>query len=92
MAQKKQTQTEKLILGLIIIVGLVGGYFYYSSSDRIAGVELNPPTIGKDLEKIKNITFDFTIFDKISFKELKIFGEFPVPMGDEGKQDLFAPF
>jgi len=92
MQNQKNKPTEKVILTLIIIVGLVGGYFYYSSVASIEQSIILKPVIGKDLEQFKNISLDFSIFDKIGFKELKIFGESPVRAGQEGKTDLFAPF
>lgn len=90
MPQKTSNQTEKIVIFLIIMVGLVGGYFYYSSVAGEAGI-IPVPTLSRDLREFKNISFDFSIFDKISFKELKIFGEHPLEPGTEGRTDLFAP-
>lgn len=90
--KKEKQQTEKLIMGLLVVIGIVAGYFYYSSVLSVSVTEIPAPVIGKDLEQFKKIKFDFSIFDKVSFKELKIFGESPVKRGEEGKTDLFAPF
>ena len=89
--QKTSNQTEKFIIFLIITIGIVSGYFYYSSAaGEVSAVPI--PTIDRDLRKFEKISFDFSIFDKVSFKELKIFGEQPLKPGTEGKINLFAPF
>lgn len=92
MPQHQKTSTERLIMILIVAVGIVGGYFYYSSVASLSVVKISKPVISKDLEQFKKIKLDMSIFDKMTFKELKIFGESPVRRGDEGKTDLFAPF
>lgn len=92
MAQESQKSTEKIIIFLLVVIGFVGGYFYYSSVASLSVREIEKPVISKDLEQFKNIKFDLSIFDKMTFKELKIFGESPVKRGEEGKTDLFAPF
>lgn len=90
MPQKTSNQTEKVIIFLIIMVGIVGGYFYYSSVVEEVSV-IPAPVLSRDLREFKKISFDFSIFDKVSFKELKIFGEHPLKPGTEGKANLFAP-
>jgi len=89
---EKKNNTEKIILVMIMVIGIVSGYFYYTSigSSNI----ISPPKVvlNKTLAKIGSIDFDFSIFEKIGFKELRIFGESPVRPGTEGRADLFAPF
>lgn len=86
----QKRQTSNLLLILLILVGLLGGYIYYSqvaSSD----VETVPPMPKDTLSVFKEIILDFEIFQRVDFKNLKIIGESPVKPDPGGKTDLFAP-
>lgn len=86
----KKRQTSNVLLVLLILIGLVGGYIYYSqiaSSDT----EAIPPMPEDTLSVFKEIILDFEIFNRIDFKNLKIIGESPVRPDPGGKTDLFAP-
>lgn len=83
--------SQKLIAAGIVLLGAVAGYLFYSQAASSA-VAIPPLEIGRDLKRFEKLNFNFSIFDRVTFKELQIFGESPVQRGTEGKSDLFAPF
>ena len=89
----QQTQNT-LILVMIMLLGVVLGYFYYSSYVLPALTPVGPPPISEtdDLQKFKDLQIDFAILANTKFKNLQIFGESPVNPGVTGKRDLFLPF
>lgn len=93
MVDQKQT-TSPVILGAIVALGFVLGYFYYSTSLKDEAVVVPPPPIkaDDDLIRFKNLSFDFGPFDDFKFRSLQIFGESPVIPGPAGRTDIFAPF
>ena len=82
---------SKLMIYLIIALGFVGGYIYYSQSGDaeadipILAIDLN------DLEKLKDLRIDLSILDNPKYKALTVFGESPILPGNPGKKDLFGP-
>jgi len=92
MNNKSKTRTEGLIIFAIIALGLVGGYVYYSSFNENSNKTIEPPIIDGNPRKFETMKLDFSIFDNISYKGLKIYGESPVQPSEGGKDDLFAPF
>jgi len=90
MAKRKSSNLFGI---LVIIMGIVAGYIYYTSIAQSAFVV--PPPIAKtynDLIKFKDISFDLDILNDEDFSRLRVFGESPVRPGITGKVDLFAPF
>ena len=83
---------NKLLLYLIIIVGLAGGYLYHSQLST--GFEIAPPafvTSGKDeLTQFKDFKIDTALFSNVSYTALQIFGELPVSPGNPGRTSLFS--
>ena len=79
---------------LLIIVGGVAGYIYYSQVGSLHVTDFPPlrADANDSLSKFKDINFNFQIFDSASFRSLRVFGDSPVSPGSPGKQDLFAPF
>ncbi|KKT82501.1 MAG: hypothetical protein A3B99_03055 [Candidatus Yanofskybacteria bacterium RIFCSPHIGHO2_02_FULL_44_12b] len=84
---------NKILLIIIILLGLVAGYFYYTE----AAGEPDPPIplpidIEKDdLKSAANINLDFSVFENETYKTLIQFGESPVKPGNTGKTNVFAP-
>jgi hypothetical protein len=79
----------------IVLLGVVGGYMYYSSIIKPAKITLSVPEIPKEdsLNKFKDTkSFDFSVLNDPVFKSLKILGDVPVKPGTTGRTDLFAPF
>ncbi len=77
---------------MIILVGLIGGYVYYSSSYSEELFPL-PVNIQKStLESFKSMIIDFSVLDDATYRSLRVFGELPVTPGFSGKSDPFSPF
>ncbi len=87
-------ETSPVILIAIAVLGLIAGYFYYSSVLKSGIVEVPPSNIqtSDNLSKFKDLKLDFSPFDQLKFKSLTIFGESPVQPGSTGRADPFAPF
>lgn len=88
-APKRQ---DRMIALLCVIVGGVGGYLYYSQI-AAPNATVFPPVKTEErdtLNKFKNISINFNIFESSDLKELKTFGESPVSPGKPGKQDIFG--
>ncbi len=83
---------SRIISLLIILVGLVGGYVYYSNSYSEELFPL-PVNIQKStLQLFKEMVIDFSILDDSVFRSLRVYGELPVTPGVSGKSDPFSPF
>lgn len=84
-----QQQQNKLILYLVIALGLVGGYFYYSQA--LAEPVIAPmPQASGNLDQFRNLRIDFGLLQKAEYKALRAYGESPVSPGISGKADPFA--
>jgi hypothetical protein len=90
---KTQVRQSKMLLYLIILVGLVGGYMYYSYSGASEVVVPQVQKAGRkgDLAKFENMKIDFDFLNEQSYKSLQIYGELPVNPGTPGRQNIFAP-
>ena len=93
IAPTKNT-TSPVILFAVTALGLIAGYFYYSQALQdqtppIASVDIS---VDENLAKLKDLKFDFSGLDNLTFKNLKIFGDSPVLPGATGRTDIFAPF
>ena len=79
----------------IVLIGVIGGYLYYSQIIAPSKVPIVLPDIPKDdiLSKFKDLkSLDFSVLSNPTFRSLKMFGEVPVLPGQTGRTDLFAPF
>lgn len=87
-------KTSPVILGAIIALGFVFGFFYYSTYLKDESAVVPPPPIkaDDDLVRFRGLSFDFGPFDNFKFRSLQIFGESPVIPGPAGRADIFAPF
>jgi len=85
---------NKLVIYLIILLGAVGGYLYYSKFSEPETLVANTTQAGdsNDWDSLKNLKIDFNILNKPEYKNLKIFGESPVNPGFRGKSDPFSGF
>ncbi len=96
MAQTNTPKTvgsENLFIGLIIFLGLGVAYVLYSGS-TLATIDpsLQPSARESFASEIETLSLNFSIFDRILFKQLKIFGVIPVKPGQTGRDNPFAPF
>ncbi|KKS25041.1 MAG: hypothetical protein A2736_00815 [Candidatus Yanofskybacteria bacterium RIFCSPHIGHO2_01_FULL_41_27] len=89
-----QSNQNKLLLALIIILGLAAGYIYYSQFSFSSSPVVAPLPISAkdDLKKFETLKINFSILDNAKYKSLEVFGESPVVPGVTGKKDIFAPF
>lgn len=84
-----QTQS-KLILYLIILLGLVGGYLYNAQFDPAEAVPEFPVGINPAaLTRFASFHVNYGVLQNPDFGELRIFGEFPVPTTAPGKSNPF---
>ena len=88
-----QQTTNKLIAGLIILLGLATGYIYnvyfvesFSIVFSASSQKVNPDKLQRMIGGI-----NWNIIDSPQFKSLEKFGESPVDKGVTGKKDIFAP-
>ena len=87
MANPSQT---KLILYLIILMGLVGGFLFNGQSDPSEAVAPQPQDISSaDLNAFSSLKVDYTVLQDERFIDLRIFGEFPIPTSAPGKSNPF---
>lgn len=85
-------QQSKLILYLILLLGLVGGYLYDANLDHSAGIASLPSGVtATGLQSLSTLKVNYTVLQNAQFDSLRIFGEFPVPTGAPGKTNIFSP-
>ncbi len=81
---------------LLIFLALLFGFIFYFSvikSGQVNKYEISTEvqTEMVKLRSFKNVMLNFSIFDRVEFRNLRIFGEVPVLPVPGGKTDLFAP-
>lgn len=86
--------TSAVILLLIVAFGFIAGYFFYSQNpqDKTANIPPSRVALDDSLVKFRTLKLNFSAFDDLTFKTLRIFGESPVLPGTTGRADIFAPF
>lgn len=90
---QKTGSSENLFIGLIIFIGLALAYIFYSNAAPVSIDPLLEPSVREQIDpKIETLSLDFSVFDHILFKQLKIFGLIPVKPGQTGRDNPFAPF
>lgn len=79
---------------VLITLALLGGLTFYFSV--IKPSQINEYEIASSIQAelarfrtFKNLRLDFSVFDRIDFRNLRIFGETPVRPVPGGKSDLF---
>lgn len=92
MADLIKKRESNLLPVLIIFIGIIVGYIYYSQMISPQEEPTLAPAEKNGLSIFRNIKFNFNIFSTTAFTNLKIFGESPVDSGQIGKENLFAPF
>ena len=81
---------SKLILYLIILLGLVGGFLYSNQFDPTEKVLPQPDGINAaDLNAFGSLKVNYTVLQNEGYQELRIFGELPVPTTAPGKSNPF---
>ena len=92
MQKKTNHTTNPLILVLIIILGAIVGYVFYSQGGDPEPIPLPARANDPSFVKFKDFTFDFTLFQNESFANLKTYGQVPIIPETTGRQDVFAPW
>ncbi|MDP3954083.1 MAG: hypothetical protein Q8Q06_01535 [bacterium] len=90
----RSTGQSNVTAYLFIFIGIVAGYLFYSQTlqDRVLEVAPLPIREGDSLDQLKDKSFDFSVFDNVEYRNLRLFGEVPVNPGVTGRIDIFAPF
>ncbi len=94
--QQKTKGSSGLFVQLaIILLGIVGGYIYYSQvvAPYKEDIQLPDIPVKDSLTKFKDVkSFNFEVLNDPNFKALTILGDIPVKYESTGRTDLFAPF
>ena len=90
----KKSPPNPFVLGLIVLLGLMVGYFYDSHVNADSTYDIPLPADAQDQSflKFKDLHLDFSVLQNAPFTTLKTLGEFPIKPGASGRQDPFAPF
>lgn len=92
LSLSKKSDSERLFIILILFSGLAIS-FLIAFNTAAPSVEQLPTAIrGEISPELRTINLDFSIFDDILFKQLKVFGVIPVEPGQTGRENPFAPF
>ena len=90
-----KTQDGSSLPMILIILALFGGLIFYFSVVRPG--QVNEYEIASSIQtelarfrEFKNLRLDFSVFDRLDFRNLRIFGESPVRPVPGGKTDLFS--
>ncbi len=82
--------SEKLFVILILFFGLAVAFLLASNAETPAIVET--AMVREISPELSSANLNFSIFDSILFKQLKVFGIIPVSPGQTGRDDPFRPF
>ena len=80
---------------ILILLALIAGFVFYFQIIRPGQINQYeiPPDAQREILKFrafKDLQFDFSVFESVGFKNLRVFGEVPVKPVPGGKQDLFS--
>ena len=84
-------QQSRVIEYLLLLVGFIGGYIYYSQL-MTEGPAIPPlPTVKSDIVKLKSLEIDFDALEDDSLSDLELYGDDPVLPGQTGHKNIFVP-
>ena len=81
---------EKLFVILILFFGLAVAFLLTSSAETPSLVET--AVVREIPAELRSLNLNFSIFDQVLFKKLKVFGIIPVNPGQTGRDNPFRPF
>ncbi|MDO8583642.1 MAG: hypothetical protein Q7R83_00490 [bacterium] len=87
---QSRASTNPFILLLIVLLGSMVGYFWYTQQSGDEALPLPAAINDASYLKFKEMRFDLAMFQQSQFQTLKIFGEYPIKPGATGKLDLFS--
>ncbi len=93
--KEKNSSISPILLLLIIVLGVLGGFIYNNQITPAADERIKPmKSISPDdtLSKLRNSRMDFSILEDETFKSLKVFVELPINPGETGRENIFLPF
>ena len=94
--QEKQKKLLYLFAGVLVIITVViyFGFFRKTQPPQTSGQIYNPAVLqeGKELEGLKDVNLDFPILKNKKFQSLVLPGQFPISVGEKGRENPFAPF
>lgn len=89
-------ETKSSLPVIFIILAVVAGFLFYFQILKPG--QVNEYQVSSDLQReylnfkvFKNLALDFSVFERIDFKDLRTFGEVPVKPSPAGKSNLFSP-
>ena len=91
-----KTQGGSSLPIILIILAIFGGLIFYFSvikPGQVNEYEISS-SIQTELTRFRgfnSLRLDFSVFERIDFRNLRIFGEAPVRPVPGGKTDLFSP-
>ncbi|MDX1440629.1 MAG: hypothetical protein R3284_12075 [Rubricoccaceae bacterium] len=87
MATRSQS---RLVLYLIMLLGLVGGYLFNAQRDPAEAVPPQPQEVSTgDLNAFASLRVNYTALQSQVYQDLRIFGDVPVPTTAPGKSNPF---
>ena len=90
-----RAETRSTLPVILIVLAVAAGVLFYFQILKPG--QINEYGISSDLQKeyssfriFKNLSLDFSIFNRVDFKNLRTFGEVPVKPSPSGKTNLFS--
>ncbi|MEA2113350.1 MAG: hypothetical protein U9P63_01675 [Patescibacteria group bacterium] len=98
--QDKKQRLMVFVLFVIVLIIIIILYFNFRSSPTLPNTEsVNESPIEDELfemgapdELIEEINFDASFLESSRFKNLKIYGEWPLEVGEKGRANPFLPY
>ena len=94
--QEKQKKLLYLFAGVLIIISAVIYFgFFRKTAPSSSSNQINNPAVlqaGKELEGLKDVNLDLPDLKDKKFQSLVLPGQFPISIGEKGRQNPFAPF
>lgn len=81
--------TSPVIVILIIVLGFIVGYFYYSSTKQTVDIPIDPKINDVAYLKFKTLSFNLAFLQQEKYSSLKMIGDRTINPGVTGKTNLF---
>lgn len=94
--EKKQRKLLGLLVILILITLIILVFYFWPSSSKPSLPELASSSVVEGeipIERIvEKIDFDINFLENSFFQSLKIYGEWPLEIGEKGRANPFLPY
>ncbi|OGN28801.1 MAG: hypothetical protein A3A33_03405 [Candidatus Yanofskybacteria bacterium RIFCSPLOWO2_01_FULL_49_25] len=86
-------KTSPLILLLVALLGIIGGYIYYTQIGASGEdlVQAAPGANDSSFLRFKTLKLDFSLLDTAPFSNLKTYGDIPIQSSVGTRDDIFNP-